>query len=324
VAARAGVSVATVDRVINGRGGVQRATADKVARALEEMLALSHRPDPAAKLRRIDVLLPARSGRSTEVLADALEACADGLVASLNVSLVERFNPRALADELLACRQRGSDGIAFQGVDHPEVRDAMDQIARAGIPLVTLCSDVGQERLAYVGIDNRAAGRAAGWLMGRFCRDAGKLAVVWGGQLYRSHEERETGFRAVLRHEHPELQILDMVNGNDDSETNHLRLKEVIAANPELRGVYCVGGGQSGVARALDDGGLTGKVVMIGHNFNEETRPFLLSGTIAALIHQDMDRIARAAIDCLLGRQPAATGTMIPVEIITRENMPLR
>ena len=62
-------------------------------------------------------------------------------------------------------------------------------------------------------------------------------------------------------------------------------------------------------------------IVMIGHNFNEETKPFLLSGTMDAVIHQDMTRIASTTMDCLLGLKPLPVSTGIPVEIVTRENL---
>ena len=259
------------------------------------------------------------------MLAEALTAVCATHGVDVEIVPVERINPEALADRLLAVARRGSAGVAFQGVDHPIVRDAMQELTRAGVPIVTLCSDVaGVDRLAYVGVDNRAAGRTSGMLMGRFCRAPGKLAVVWGGQLYRSHEEREIGFRAVLRHEYPELRILEMVNGNDDADANFARFSEVIAKHPDLLGVYCVGGGQKGVAAALEAAGVAQSIVMIGHNFNEETKPFLLSGTIDAVIHQDMTSIANAAMDCLLGHKPLPPNAGIPVEIITRENLMYR
>ena len=206
---------------------------------------------------RFDVFLPADAGRSTEVLADALAAAGDACGADVDIVLVERMNPAALAECLMDCVARGSSGVACKALDHPVVREAFGALTRAGIPIVTLCSDIaGVDRLAYVGLDNRAAGRTAGFLMGRFCRGPGKLAVVWGGQLYRTHEEREIGFRAVLRHDRPDLQILEMVNGNDDPRTSISRAcREVIAKHPDLFGVYCVGGGQKGVAAALEAAG---------------------------------------------------------------------
>jgi LacI family transcriptional regulator len=319
VAARAGVSTATVDRVINGRGGVRPKTAALVEKAIREMAADRTRPSSAGPF---DFLLPANSGRSTEVLAEALAKASAARGAKARIVLVERMNPAALSDRLTDCARQGSAGVAFQALDHPLVREAVGELAQAEIPVLTLCSDIAEvDRLAYIGIDNRAAGRTSGLLMGRFCRGPGKLAVVWGGQLYRSHEEREIGFRAVLRQEFPALEIIEMVNGNDDPDVNFACVGELIGKHPDLLGVYCVGGGQAAVARAVEAAGLAHKLVMIGHNFNDETKPFLLSGTIDAIIHQDMGRIADAALKCLAGPDGSPSSTGIPVEIITRENV---
>jgi LacI family transcriptional regulator len=324
IAARAGVSTATVDRVINGRGGVHQETVARVVDALRE-LADSHPAGPhrsRSEAQVFDIFLPADSGRSTEVLAEALSAVGAAHGVEVAVEPVERMNPFALAEHLLACADKQSAGVAYQGVDHPIIRDATQELVRRGIPVVTLCSDVaGTDRLAYVGMDNRAAGRTSGLLMSRFCRGPGKLAVVWGGQLYRSHEEREAGFRAVVRHERSDLQIFEMVDGNDDADVNFERFGDLIRRHSDLVGVYCVGGGQKGVAAALEAAGVAQSIVMIGHNFNDETRSFLLSGTIDAIIHQDMTRIAGTAIECLLSRRMLPASVGVPVEIVTRENL---
>ena len=251
VAARAGVSTATVDRVINARGGVRKKTVALVEKAIREMVAVDRsRPAHAAAF---DIFLPANSGRSTEVLAEALTRAGNSRGAQANIVSVERMNPAALAHQLMDCAQRGSSGVAFQALDHQLVREAVNELVRAGIPVVTLCSDIGDvERLAYIGVDNRAAGRTAGFLMGRFCRGPGKLAVVWGGQLYRSHEEREIGFRTVLRQDFSALQIIEAVNGNDDPSLNFACVSDLIDRHPDLVGVYCVGGGQGAVAAAIE------------------------------------------------------------------------
>lgn len=320
VAARAGVSTATVDRVINARGGVRKKTVALVEKAIREMVAVDRsRPGHSATF---DILLPANSGRSTEVLAEAVSRASEVRGAQASVAFVERMNPAALAHQLMDCALRGSAGVAFQALDHPLVREAVDELVRSGIPVVTLCSDIGDvERLAYIGIDNRAAGRTAGFLMGRFCRGPGKLAVVWGGQLYRSHEEREIGFRTVLRQDYSALQIIEAVNGNDDPGLNFACVSDLIAKHPDLLGVYCVGGGQGAVAAAIESAGLAQRLVMIGHNFNDETKPYVLSGTIDAIIHQDMTRIAEAALSCLIGVKGSPVSAGIPIEIITRENL---
>jgi LacI family transcriptional regulator len=230
------------------------------------------------------------------------------------------MDPVALTARVRECLDNGTTGMVVQALDHPHVRDAIAELAARGVPTVTVLSDISASgHLAYVGLDNRAAGRTAGHLMARFCRAPGTLAIVWGGQLYRSHEERESGFRSVIRVERPDLGCLELITGNDDPAESRERVAAVIAGHRDLAGVYCVGGGITGVADAIEAAGKAASLIMIGHNFNPETRPYLLSGTIDALIHQDMTAIAEAAVAALtLGEEPAPSA--IPVEIITREN----
>ena len=169
----------------------------------------------------------------------------------------------------------------------------------AGIPMVTLCSDIGEvDRLAYIGIDNRAAGRTSGFLLADRLRAEPSFSDLGG-------REREVtvlfadlaGFTRFCEGRSPG-EIIEMVNGNDDPGLNFAGVSELIAKHPDLLGVYCVGGGQGAVAAAIETAGLAQRLVMIGHNFNDENKPFLLSGTIDAVIHQDAARIAEAALNC--------------------------
>ena len=73
-------------------------------------------------------------------------------------------------------------------------------LAERGVPTVTLISDIlNARRAAYVGLDNRSAGRTAGYLIARFIgpRPA-KVAMIAGSLSYRAHEEREMGFLHVF------------------------------------------------------------------------------------------------------------------------------
>jgi LacI family transcriptional regulator len=322
VAARAGVSTATVDRVINGRGGVHQKTVARVEDAIREITggarSLAPAIDPSL---RFDAVLSGERGGGTKALADGFARAAEAAGANIDVSFVETMNPTALAERLRAVARRGSSGVAVQVLDHALVREAVAELARAQIPVVTVLTDIaGVDHLAYLGLDNRAAGRTAGFLMARFCRVPGKLAVVWGGQLFRSHEERESGFRSVLRAERPDLQSVELITNNDNPGITRDRLREALAVNKDLVGVYCVGGAVAGAADAIEQAGLAPQIVLIGHNYNPETKPYLISGTIHALVHTDMDRIAADALACLAGRKAAPGPARIPIEIITREN----
>ena len=86
----------------------------------------------------------------------------------------------------------------------------VDDIVAAGTYVVTLVSDVpSSRRHHYIGIDNVAAGRTVGSLMGRFVgTGAGKIGVIAGSQSLRDHAERIFGFNQVISLEFPHLGVL--------------------------------------------------------------------------------------------------------------------
>ena len=132
VAARAGVSTATVDRVLNARGGVRPMTVLKVERAIQDLAngTDAHGGDEN-ELRKIDVILPAESGRSTEVLGEQLETMAAQRNAPINVIYVKRYDPLAVRDQLSRLAESGSCGMGLQVVDHV-VEDRVDQLPQPG------------------------------------------------------------------------------------------------------------------------------------------------------------------------------------------------
>ena len=321
VAARAGVSTATVDRVLNGRGGVSPYTVARVEDAMREIAAIGS-PAPIEDILPCRVLLAGDGSAFVRSLSAELEGAFAIAGAAIEVSYVDRLDPAGLATGIAASVAGGCKSLVVQAVDTAEVRKAIDDAAAAGVAVITVTSDVpNSRRHAYVGLDNRAAGRTAGLLMGRFCRNPGTLAMLWAGQLYRSHEERESGFRSVLRADRPDLKCLEVITGDYTPARARRLTEEVIARNADLVGIYCIGGGISGVAEAVESSKGPLKPVLIGHNCNTDTQPHLLSGTIAALMHQDVERIAANVLAALLERAPISPRKAIRTEIITRENL---
>jgi len=85
---------------------------------------------------------------------------------------------------------------------------------------VALVSDLNPHyRSAYVGIDNRAAGQVASFILGRCLEPISKpkVAVVVGNFSYHCHEDREIGFRSLLRQRFPEVEIVEVIKGDDSS-----------------------------------------------------------------------------------------------------------
>ena len=333
IARRAAVSTATVDRVLNARAGVRPAPAQKVLRAAAALdylpegdLAAAARPRPAQLL----FLLPSGTNRFLHLLGDYVEF-SDEHWRPYNVKcrtqFFEGFDPDVLAESLLRAARR-ADGIVFMAIEHPRVREAVSRLADGGLPVVTLISDLSHSRrIAYVGLDNRAAGRTAGYLLGRFIgARRGKVALIAGSRSYRAHEEREMGFLHAIEETFPALQVVGLREGHDDAERNYRQTRALIEQHRDLIGIYNIGGASDGIGRALKEAGLSETVVFIGHGLSPDTRGLLIDGTLDAVITQDPQPMLASCVrifanlregrDALAGVEPAR------ISLVLRENLP--
>lgn len=326
IAEAAGVSTATVDRVLNGREGVRRQTRDHVlavARKLGHGAELGP-SDTAAP--QVDFLLPAGDNSFMSLFRQYLLAeaqCRPDIQVKLH--LVEGFNAEKLAAQLYQLKGN-TDGVGLVGLDDPQVRDAIAALQASGVPVCTLVSDIpASSRIGYVGIDNRAAGRLAASLLGRFLpSDVPQGVTVFLGSLaYRGHEEREMGFRALLTEEFPHLKIDRMLEIGDDRARAYALTRELLQ-HLTPGGIYNIGAGNSGIGRALQEAGLQRHVVFVGHDLTTISRQFLLDRTMDAVIDQNPRVQAREAIRMLAAavRGQSEPTYMPRLQVIFRENIP--
>jgi LacI family transcriptional regulator len=333
IARAAGVSCATVDRVLNRRPNVRAVTVQRVMRAAA---TLDYLPDSdlhdlaVPKTLRLVFLLPAGTNRVHRMLADAVEYSEDRLARShveCRCEFVKGFNPHVLAASLLRFGSQ-ADGIAFMAIEHPLVREAVNTLAEKGVPTIALISDLStSRRCAYVGLDNRAAGRTAGYLLGRFIGgQAGKLALIAGSLSYRAHGEREAGFLHVIDEMFPRLKVVSLSEGHDDPGKNYRQTRQLLEQFPDLVGIYNVGGASDGVARALTEAGRASKVAFIGHGLTPDTRALLVDGTMDAVITQNMQSAVMSCVRIFTnlrdGRDAMHEVDPPPIAIVLRENLP--
>jgi LacI family transcriptional regulator len=333
VAEAAGVSLATVDRVLNHRPGVSPRTMERVEQSL---VRLGYRPDPAAvRLARgiqyqFCFVLPTGTNTFMSLLAAQVERTLIALAeqqAYGDLVRVDVFDPQVLADTLRGLIGR-YHGVATVALDHPVVRDAIDAMVEADMVVVTLVSDVpNSRRHRYVGIDNSAAGRTAATLMGRFAGTRrGPVGLIAGSLALRDHAERMFGFQQVIGSEFPRLSTLPALEGRDDTERCRVVAERLLTQQPDLVGIYSIGAGNRGIAEALEAAGRAREVVFIAHELTDFSRRYLIQGTMAAIINQDPGHEARSAARVLLARcinQPIVDDQeRIRIDIFLRDNLP--
>ncbi len=326
IARLAGVSKATVDRVLNHRAGVQEHTRAHVLAVAASLAGETRSAAPQAI--RLDFVLP---GGENEFFADLArhmerQARLRGDV-DIAVHRVAGIDPEQIAARLGSLRP-GCRGVGLIGVDSPTVREAVRTLIGAGLPVLTLVSDISHVgRINYVGIDNRAAGRLAGYLIGRFLPGAsGKVALLAGALAYRGHEEREMGFRHVLSESFPHLEIVAVREVQEDAGRACEEVRALLGDHEDLLAIYCIGAGQEGVARALVENRREKSVIFVGHDLTDHTRQYLLNGVMDAAIDQNAQVEAREAIDRLVRavrNESNISQATVRIQSVFRENIPV-
>lgn len=322
VAREAGVSVSTVDRVLNGRGGVAPAKANRIlsaARRLRLDRALSYRP---SRIRRVAVLIQAPANPFHAALRQGIDL-ASKIHSDLNLQfLVHHIDPNDPARIAHVVRAQSSrcDGLIITSPDEARIAAALRDAA-ARIPVVTLADDVADSgRLAYVGPDDRRAGRVAGDLMGRLLRPhGGHVLMIAGLHSMAGHREREVGFRSVLAKFYPESKISVVLESHEDAERAGLLVLHALKADPQVRGIYHASTGSVPVVQALRQLDRAATTVFITHELTDNRRALLRERAIDAVIDQNPALEARVAVETmarLLGRlegEPVTTVTDIRI-----------
>jgi LacI family transcriptional regulator len=332
VAEAAGVSLATVDRVLNNRKGVRESTVERVIEAMDRLNFV--RDQAAANLAR------GRSYRFAFIVSAGETAFFSDIrseieVAKANVAndrididmiAVPPLDPEAIVEAIDGMDGASRDGVALVAVESQIVRDSIARLRQDGVHVVTFISDIpNSARERFVGIDNVAAGRVAASLLKRFtCAPQGDIAVVAGSGILRDHVERRMGFEQVMRAECPHLNVLPWIEGEELAGIVEEKLSRLLADNPNVVGLYSLGGGTRGVIDAIRAADQDIRVVTT--ELSEHTRAALISGDIDAVLVQDPSHEVRSAIRVLKAFVDGAPinekQERIRIEIFMRDNLP--
>ena len=334
VASEAGVSLATVDRVLNGRAGVREKTAKRVQAAIDKIGYV--RDTSAANLARqkeyrFAVVLPEDDSQFTETLRDALKEAGEAQFAervSVKVATVMPEDPHAIARALHGFRKSKPDGVAIMAQETPQVRDAISRLKSDGIAVAALLSDLpSSERDFFVGVNSMSAGRTAALLMGRFVREtAGKVLVITNSMISRDSVDRRLGFDSVMLEEFPGLTVLPSIETHNDPARACAILQRMVSAHDDLVGIYSMASGNRYILEALRGTGRLDSLVCIGHELTPHMREALIEREIDAVIAQNVGHLARSALRVLKAKCDNVAiyeaQERIRIDIVTRENLP--
>lgn len=333
IAEQAGLSAATVDRVLHVRPGVSA----RAVRAVETAVLDLDRQATQLRLARrtliVDVVLDAPA-RFRDVVRDAVQ---EAIVALRPATVRARFHESDGADPAAVARTvdavgasgRASHGIVLKAPDDERVAAAVGRASGRGIPTVTLVTDVGGSgRVAYVGLDNAAAGATAAYLLSHLLRDRpGAVLASVSHRAFLGEQERFAAFRQQLALLDPARQVHALPDvGGDDGATEQVTVV-ALTRYPQVVGVYSMGGGNAGLARALQSVGAAG-TPFVAHDLDADNLPLLRSGVLTVVLHHDLRADLRAGLTQVLRAHRlvpgAPTSLPSPPQVVTPWNIPVR
>lgn len=333
LAIEAGVSLATVDRVLNGRAGVRQDTIDKVNQAIEK-LSFS-RNIVAANLARgksynFLFLLPVTGDQFLAELVARIEEANLAFAADMiraEVMRIPESDPHRVASLLGALDPGQYDGVAIMAPESPQVRDAKTRLVDRGIKTINFISGQNIEsQTDFVGTDNCAAGATAGRLIGRFSqRTPGEVLVVAETMQSRDSLERRLGFDRTINTDYPHLTVLPSLETYGDPDRAERVIRASFASNRNIKCVYIMSSEARAPLEVVARMPAENDLIIIAHERTPFTEAALLAGRIDALITQDTGHLVRSAIRVLRarvdGREILASQEKIRIEILMKDNL---
>jgi LacI family transcriptional regulator len=329
IAAQAGLSQATVDRVLHRRGGVRDSTIREVHQAIADLDRQQSQVRLGGRTFMLDVVVQAPPRFSAAVKA-ALEAELPVLRPAVIRSRFHLLDSPAVSDVVAVLDRVGrtrSHGVILKAPDLPDVVKA---VADLKVPVVTLVTDLpSSARAAYVGIDNEAAGATAAYLLEQWLADrAGDVLVVRGHGSFRGEDEREMGFRAEMRLRAPGRRLLEVVDEEDRADAVLVGIRQMLRDNPSVRAVYSLYAGAGGNAAVVEAFAAERRRydVFIAHDLDGENTSLLRERRLSAVLHHDLRTDMRRACQVMLQAQGAIGGPIrsnpSAIQVITPHNTP--
>ncbi|MFC4601767.1 LacI family DNA-binding transcriptional regulator [Cohnella hongkongensis] len=322
VAKAAGVSVATVSKVLNGYTTVNKQTKEKVLQCVRE---LQFRPNLAARSlvgrRSMTIGIFLTTGLAhpffTRILAgmeQALQKRGYDLIYLAQMSWSKEYSL------VRHCQSRNVEGVVVFGFDQGGAD--FGELIESRIPAVFIDLDIREGRAGYISSDNlEAAERAVAYLAGLNHR---KISYLSGNEYSYANRQRLAGYRAGLAGAGLAWREEYVTKGDYTRETGYQAMQELLALpEPPTAVVCCSDMSAIGAIDAIRDAGLSvpKEVSVIGFDDIElagYVRPALTT------VRQDMMTIGRRAIELLdeliVDESLAPPEVIVPTELVVRES----
>ena len=309
IASIAGVSLGTVDRVLNNRGSVN---ADTARHIMEIARSLDYIPNKTARClavrkQNLKIGCVMISPRSNEFYAQ-VEAGIQKKAAELadyNISVITKYidpdepaGQNRLLDEM---REENVKGIVLCGYNLPETREKVAALSYEDIPVITACADLPDSgRVCHVGSDNAKMGRVAGQLTKLIGGERVRVGiVVYGHSNMRSYRSCVDSFEDYVRKNRDTMSISGIEGNYDDDFKSYSVVETMLREDPGINLIFVVSAGIYGACKAVERMEESRRPRVVCLNCTPSAREMMKKGVISAAINQQPEYQGSKALDLM-------------------------
>lgn len=211
---------------------------------------------------------------------------------------------------------KGPAAIGFAALDSQAAGPLLQQAKDANIPVVAFDSGVDSDiPVTTASTDNKAAAAEAAKHMAELIGHEGKVALVVHDQTSVTGVDRRDGFIEYMEKNEPKITVVDTQYGGGDQAKSADLAKAIIAANPDLKGIYGSNEGSAiGVVQAVKELDMAGKLTIVGFDSGKAQIDAINDGLMAGAITQNPVGIGYETVKAAV---EAIKGTKLPKTIDT-------
>ncbi|MGE3287321.1 MAG: ABC transporter substrate-binding protein [Pseudonocardia sp.] len=205
--------------------------------------------------------------------------------------------------------------IGFAALDSRAAAPLLAQAQAANIPVIAFDSGVDSDiPLTTAATDNKAAAAEAAKHMSEALGGTGKVALVVHDQTSKSGTDRRDGFVEWMKANAPGIQLLEPQYGGGDQAKSADITKSILAANPDLKGIYGSNEGSAiGVVKGVQESGRQG-VTIVGFDSGQAQIDAIKDGAMLGAITQNPIGMGEQVVDAAV---KATKGEELPKVIDT-------
>jgi ribose transport system substrate-binding protein len=213
----------------------------------------------------------------------------------------------AQIDMLNNALAKSPDALGFAALDSKASAPLLAQAESGDIPVVAFDSGVESDiPVTTAATDNKAAAAEAAKHMAELIGGQGKVAMVVHDQTSRSGIDRRDGFIEWMEANAPGVELLPVQYGAGDQAKSADITKSIIAANPDVAGIYGANEGSAiGVIKGVQESGKQG-ITIVGFDSGQAQIDAIKSGLMAGAITQNPvgmgEALVRAAMKAINGK----------------------